>query len=149
MYLKEAFRYQNFLSRLVDNTVNYLSNTNFITKTTQEHLRKKAHSEAENETVEVAVDRPFECTNNQLVSFLEHLMDEKEKLTMAISAAKRNCPIDIDAELANNRTRQRVAAVLASMSRIRAAENTICGVAYKFNGEGNCLFSPFNFVVWY
>lgn len=137
MYLKEAFRYQNFLSRMVDRTTMYLSNRSFITKTTQEHLRKKANAEAEDETVEVVVDRPFECTNNQLVSFLEHLMAEKEKLTAAISAAKQTSSIDIDAELANNRTRQKVAAVLADMSKLRATENVIRGTAYKFNGEGN------------
>lgn len=137
MYLKEAFRYQNFLSRMVDRATMYLTNRSFITKTTQEHLRKKANSEAEDETVEVVVDRPFECTNNQLISFLEHLMAEKEKLTAAISAAKQGSSIDIDAELANNRTRQRVASVFADMSKVRATENVIRGTAYKFNGEGN------------
>lgn len=137
MYLKEAFRYQNFLNRLVDRTTSYLSNQNYITKTTQEHLRKKANSEAEDETVEVVVDRPFECTNNQLVSLLEHLMTEKEKLTAAISAAKQLSPIDIDAELANNRVRQKVAYVLSGMSKVRATESVVRGTGFKFNGEGN------------
>lgn len=145
MYLKEAFRYQNFLSRMVDRTTMYLGNCNYITKTTQEHLRKKANHEAEDETVEVVVDRPFDCTNNQLVSFLEHLMKEKEKLTAAISAAKRTSDIDIDAELANNRTRQKVAGVLADMSKARPSESVIRGTAYKFNGEGNQV--PYNYDV--
>lgn len=137
MYLKEAFRYQNFLSRMVDRTTMCLGNRNYITKTTQEHMRKKVNADAEDETIEVSVDRPFECTNNQLVSFLKHLMEEKEKLTAAISAAKRTSAIDIDAELANNRTRQKVAFVLAEMSKVRATENIIRGTAFKFNGEGN------------
>lgn len=137
MYLKEAFRYQNFLGRMIDKTMTYLSTLNYITKTTQEHLRSKANSDAEDEVVEVAVDRPFGCTNNQLVSFLQHLMEEKEKLTAAISTAKRNCSIDIDAELANNRNRQRAATILSDMSKVRPTEGIVRGVGYKFNGEGN------------
>lgn len=143
MYLKEAFRYQNFLSQTIDRTAACLSIQNYVTKTTQEHLRSKANPEAEDETVEIAVDRPFNCTNNQLVSFLEHLMKEKERLTAAISAAKRSCTIDIDAELANNRVRQKVAAALSDMSKMRVTESIVRGVGYKFNGEGNQV--PYNY----
>lgn len=143
MYLKEAFRYQNFLSGLVEKSVLYLSTRSYITKTTQEHLRKKANPEAEDETIEVAVDRPYECTNNQLISLLEHLMDEKEKLTAAISAAKKASDVDIDAELANNRVRQRIATVLHDMGKVRATENVVRGTGYKFNGEGNQV--PYNY----
>ena len=143
MYLKEAFRYQNFLSGLVDRSISYLSTRPYITKTTQEHLRKKANPEAEDETIEVAADRPYECTNNQLVGLLEHLMVEKEKLTAAISAAKKSSDVDIDAELANNRVRQRIATVLHDMGKVRAAENVVRGTGYKFNGEGNQV--PYNY----
>lgn len=143
MYLKEAFRYQNFLSGLVDRSISYLSSRPYITKTTQEHLRKKANPEAEDETIEVAVDRPYECTNNQLISLLEHLMAEKEKLTAAISAAKKASDVDIDAELANNRVRQRIATVLHDMGKARASENIVRGTGYKFNGEGNQV--PYNY----
>lgn len=145
MYLKEAFRYQNFLTRLIDRSAVYLSSRNYITKTTQEHMRKKANPDAEDETVVVTVDRPIECTNNQLMSFLEYLMEEKEKLTAAISKAKRTSEFDIDAELLNNRTRQKVAAIFADMSRVRSCESIIRGTAYKFNGEGNQV--PYNYDV--
>jgi len=137
MYLKEAFRYQNFLGGLIDKTTMFLSNRNYTTKTTQEHLRKKVNPDAEDETIEVKIECPYECSNNQLVQFLSHIMEEKEKLTAAISAAKRHCDIDIDGELANNRIRQRVARVLGDMAKIRPSESTIRGSAYKFNGEGN------------
>jgi len=137
MYLKEAFRYQNFLGGLINRTTMFLSDRNYTTKTTQEHLRKKVNPDAEDETVEVKIECPYECSNNQLVQFLSHIMEEKEKLTAAISAAKRQCDIDIDGELANNRTRQKVARVLGDMARIRPSESIIRGCAYKFNGEGN------------
>ena len=137
MYLKEAFRYQNFLNRLLENVTMYLSTNSYITKTTQEHLRQKANPEAENEAIEVKVDRPYECTNNQLVSLLEHLIAEKEKLTVAISAAKKTSDVDIDAELANNRVRQNVARTLSMMGKVRASESVVRGTGHKFNSEGN------------
>lgn len=137
MYLKEAFRYQNFLSTLIDRAATYLGNPAYTTKTIEEHFRKKANPEAEDETIEVQVDRPFMCDNNQLVSFIQHLMEEKEKLTSAISAAKRSCDVDIDAELANNRIRQRVSALLDLMSHQRSNESVVRGTSYKFNSDGN------------
>lgn len=137
MYLKEAFRYQNYLHGLIDKATTYLTNQSYITKTTEEHLRKKANPDAEDETIEVQVDRPFECDNNQLVSFVQFLMEEKEKLTSAISAAKKSCEVDIDAELANNRIRQRVSYVLDSMVSTRSTESIVRGTSYKFNSEGN------------
>lgn len=137
MYLKEAFRYQNYLSGLIDKATTYLTNQSYITKTTEEHLRKKANPDAEDETIEVQVDRPFECDNNQLVAFIQFLMEEKEKLTSAISVAKRGCEVDIDAELANNRIRQRVSYVLDSMVSTRSTESIVRGTSYKFNSEGN------------
>ena len=88
MYLKEAFRYQNFLGALIDKTTMLLSNRDYITKTTQEHLRKKVNPDAEDETIEVKIECPYECSNNQLIQFLSHIMVEKEKLTAAISAAR-------------------------------------------------------------
>lgn len=137
MYLKEAFRYQNFLSNLIEGTAVYLNNPSYITKTIEEHMRRKANPDAEDETIEVQVDRPFVCDNNQLVSFIQHLMEEKEKLTSAISAAKRSCDIDIDAELANNRIRQKISDILDDMTHRRSSESMVRGTSYKFNSEGN------------
>ena len=41
MILKEAYRYQNYLQRLISSTERMLSNRAFVTITKQEHLRKK------------------------------------------------------------------------------------------------------------
>lgn len=137
MYLKEAFRYQNYLSGLIDRTTAMLSQSQYITKTKQEHMRRKANADAEDEVIEVVVDRPVDFSPNQLVSFLEHLIEEKDKLTKAISAAKKKCDIDIDAEVANNRIRQRVAATLSRMGNMRSSERITKSYGYKFNAEGN------------
>lgn len=137
MYLKEAFRYQNYLNELISATSNYLCSGQYTTKTVQEHLRKKANPDAENETIDLSVERALVCTANQMVDFLQHLIDEKQKLTKAISEAKKGCSIDIDAEVANNRIRQNVAATLSRMGNMKSSERMTKAYAYKFNAEGN------------
>lgn len=137
MYLKEAFRYQNYLNSLITTTSSFLSSNQYTTKTVQEHLRKKANPDAEDETVDLSVERALTCTANQMVDFLQHLIDEKQKLTKAISDAKKNCDIDIDAEVANNRIRQNVASVLSRMGCMKSSERMTKAYAYKFNAEGN------------
>lgn len=137
MYLKEAFRYQNYLNELISATTSYLTTGQYTTKTVQEHLRKKANPDAENEVIDLTAERTLTCTANQMVDFLQHLIDEKQKLTKAISDAKKNCGIDIDAEVANNRIRQSVAATLSRMGNMKPTERMTRAYAYKFNAEGN------------
>lgn len=137
MYLKEAFRYQNFLNNLISTTSSYLTGNQYTTKTVQNHLRSKANPEADDEVIDLSVDRPLVYTANQMVEFLQHLIDEKQVLTEAISVAKKGCSIDIDAEIANNRTRQCVATLFSRMSGIRPSERLTKAYGYKFNAEGN------------
>ena len=137
MYLKEAFRYQNYLNELISATTSYLNGGQYTTKTVQEHLRKKANPDAENETIDLSAERALAYTANQMVDFLQHLIDEKLKLTKAISEAKKGCSIDIDAEVANNRIRQSVAATLSRMGNMKPSERMTRAYAYKFNAEGN------------
>jgi len=137
MYLKEAFRYQNYLNGLIASVTGYLITPKYTTKTTQEHLRKKANPEAENETFDLSTDRELAYTANQMVDFLQHLIDEKEKLSGAISAAKKGCRIDIDAEVANNRMRQNVVSTLSRLSGMKPSESIKRASAFKFNAEGN------------
>ena len=137
MYLKEAFRYQNYLNELITTTIGYLNNSQYTTKTVQEHLRKKANPDAENETIDLSSERVLPYTANQMVDFLQHLIDEKQKLTIAISEAKKVCDIDIDAEIANNRVRQNTASILSRMGNMKSSERMTRAYAYKFNAEGN------------
>ncbi len=137
MYLKEAFRYQNFLNDLICTTSGYLTGNQYTTKTVQNHLRSKANPGAEDEVIDLSADRPLAYTANQMVDFLQHLIDEKQALTEAISTAKKGCSIDIDAEIANNRTRQSVASLFSRMSGIRPTERLTKAYGYKFNAEGN------------
>ena len=137
MYLKEAFRYQNFLNNMISRSMAYLSQRQYLTKTKQEHMRSKVNAEAVDEVIEVTPDVPIDYNATQLIGFLEHVMEAKENLTSAISAAKRSSDIDIDAQVANNRVRQRVAEVLGRVAAIKSSERMIRGSGFKFNTDGN------------
>ena len=137
MYLKEAFRYQNFLARLSEQAVGYLTSNRNVMKTTQEHMRKKVNVDAEDEIIDMAAERSTPYTANDLINFLVILIGEREELTAAINQAKRDCSINIDAEVANNKLRQRAAELFQRMGNLRATERVFKANGYKFNAEGN------------
>lgn len=137
MNIKEAFRYQNFLDKLLSTTTDYLSYDSNVTKTTQEHLRKKANPDAEDETLDVTKDREIDCSVNTLVDFCQSIITEKENLGKAIDVAKSDCELDIDNSVAVNKKKQDVARIFSHMSNIKAKEKIKEGTAYKFNVEGN------------
>lgn len=137
MYLKEAFRYQNFINSIFSQTCSYLSSDTVILKVTREHMRKKVNAEAEDEILDMSADRPVEYTANDLVRFMECMIAEREALTEAISKAKAVSPVDIDAEIANNKVRQQAVRVLTRMGGIRPAERMTRATGFKFNAEGN------------
>lgn len=136
MNLKESFRYQNYLSDLWENANVALSDSRNITKIKQEHLRKKANPDAEDEIVDLTKERDIPCTADELVKFLLYIAEERDKITDAISTAKRTSEFDFDAETAKNKKRQDTAKFFAKMARVKPTETTRCGTAYKFNVEG-------------
>lgn len=133
MILKEAYRYQNFLTNLISSAENYISNSSFIMKTTQEHLKHKANPDVENEKLEVPKSYNVEFTPVQLVAFLMEAIDEKQKLSNAIAEAKKNTSIDLDSSYAMNKTKQRLAQILKNMGDRKATEVEKQGRDYKFN----------------
>lgn len=137
MNLKEAFRFQNKLGALMDEARNILSHEANITKVENTYLRRKAYDGAENETV---VDAPeFANDITQLVRFMMYLMQQREKLSHAVHAAKKALPIDMDSEVGLNARRQEIARVLKRMCDVRNSEVLITdgGTGYRFNQEGN------------
>ena len=137
MILKEAYRYMNYLASLLDSARIYLENPHFITTTKQTHHRTKVNPAAQDETTQLV--KPFDAafTPMQLVDFVVKILEEKEKLSAAIAAAKKTTPIDMDHAVAMNKKRQEFVAVLNSMNHIKGSERVVQGSAYKFNQEGN------------
>lgn len=137
MILKEAFRYQNYLSSLFTETVGYLSREDFITTTTQNHNRKKSNPDADDEKVVVQKPYNVEFKPNDLIDFAVKLIDEKQKLSDAITEAKKTTSFDVDAAMSMNKTKQGFIHVLRRMASIKPTESEREGVSYKFNNDGD------------
>lgn len=139
MNLKEAFRFQNKLGTLMDEAQGILGREANITKVENTYLRKKVFDGAENETVVDTPPTEFADRITEVVKFVMHLMDQREKLSKAIHAAKNALPIDMDSEVGLNAKRQEIARVLKRMADVRNSEVLINGggTGYRFNQEGN------------
>ena len=137
MILKEAFRYQNYLSLLFNQATGYLSREDFIMTTTQKHNRTKVNPDAQDENIVVPKVLTVDYNPNDLIDFVVKLIDEKQKLSDAIAKAKRSLDIDIDAAMSMNKTKQDFISVLRRMASIKSSESDKEGTSYKFNNDGD------------
>ena len=137
MILKEAFRYQNYLTSLFAQTTSYLSREDIITTTTQKHYRSMVNPDAQDEDIVVPKVLNAEYEPNDLIDFVVKLIDEKQKLSNAITAAKRSLDMEIDASMSMNKTKQDFISVLRRMASIKPCESDKEGTSYKFNNDGD------------
>ena len=143
MFLKEAYRMQNYLDDLMDQAQRFLLNSNNVMNKTEEHLMHKANPNAENETVDVPKDT--DLLPNKVIAFMMDLIDEKEKLTNAIVTAKKFAEIDLDSSLAMNKVKQSVASIMKSLANLKASEVKSTARGYLIDGEGKQ--SPYTYDV--
>lgn len=99
----------------------------------------KLSASGRNETVVDTPPTEFADRITDVVKFMMHLMDQREKLSKAIHSAKNALPIDMDSEVGLNAKRQEIARVLKRMADVRNSEVLINGggTGYRFNQEGN------------
>ena len=137
MILKEAYRYQNYLQRLINEARNYLVKSDFTTTTKQTHYKNKANSDDNDESL--VVDKPYEVefTPNDIIGFVMDAISEKEKLSKAISKAKKNADIDLDVSGSMNKTKQEYISILTVLEKTKSKKNTKTGSGYKFNVNGD------------
>ena len=139
MNLKEAFRFQNKLQRLMDEAERILADDRNITQVKVTALYKKAMPEQENETTVEPAPSEYADHIDAVAAFLLHLLGEREKLSRAIRAAKERQEMDMDSEVSLNSTRQSLASFFRHMVDLRNSEKLLPGGAtgYRFNAEGN------------
>lgn len=137
MILKEAFRYQNYLTSLFVQATSYLSREDFITTTTQNHYRSMVNPDAQDEKISVPKMFNVDYKPNDLIDFVVKLIDEKQKLSNAIAEAKKSLDIDVDAAMSMNKTKQDFISVLRKMVVIKPSESDKEGTSYKFNNDGD------------
>lgn len=139
MNLKEAFRFQNKLQSLMDEAERILADDRNITQVKVTALYKKAMPEQENETTVEPAPSEYADHIDAVAAFLLHLLGEREKLSLAIRAAKERQEMDMDSEVSLNSTRQSLASFFRHMVDLRNSEKLLPGGAtgYRFNAEGN------------
>ena len=137
MILKEAFRYQNYLSLLLSQAMNYLSCESYITTTIQSHNRTKVNPDAQDE--KITIQKPYNVIfePNDLIDFVVKVIEEKEKLSNAIAESKRTLEFDIDAAMSINKMKQEFIQALRRMAVIKSTELEKEGTSYKFNNDGD------------
>ncbi len=135
MNLKEAFRYQSFLDKLITNARYSILDKEHALKTTKNHLKSKANPDATDllETVEV----PEFFPNDDVIAFMLWVITERERLTKAIVEAKNSLDFCFDAALEANKFRQLTNNAITSMLRYTAVKRVEQGRDYRFNVEGN------------
>lgn len=139
MNLKEAFRFQNKLNTLIEQTQDFLTNDSNVVNVETTYLRKRVYAEAEDEVVAKEKASEYCDKVNEVMAFCLFLLKQKEALSKAICAAKAALPIDMDSEITLNTYRQQMSKVFQHMANLRSAESVIPsgGTGYRFNAEGN------------
>lgn len=135
MNLKESFRYQNFLDTMMRTASASIQQRDHCLKVTKTHLRNKANSDA-TDIVENVEDEAF-FPNDVVIAFMSWLVEEREKLTLAIGIAKSSIGFDIDSAIETNKFRQTVNSSIKGMLRFTPTKRIEQGRDYKFNVEGN------------
>lgn len=138
MVLKEAYRYQNYLTDLINEARDYLNKRGFITTTEQKHKRIKANPDATDEVVVLENGYEVEFTPMQLVDFIMDAIEEKQKLSDAIVEAKKKTEIDIDSSISLNKIKQAYINTLNAMASVKPSNKIERGIGYRFNPvDGN------------
>lgn len=136
MNLKEAFTYQNFYDKLIGMVDTYLTETNSTYQRTFTHMRHAVNPEAEDVVkVEIRTEKlPYEVAT--MISFALDVLEEKEKMYVAIRKAKESAALDLDAAIGMNKTRRNLQNILTELYQKREYDMVTTGRDYKFNVNG-------------
>lgn len=138
MNLKEAFRYQNFLDRMMQEAAYFITQRGNCLHTIKFHNRTKVNPDAENSTEFEESEIKYTC--DDVISFMESLIQHRTELSVAIDEAKAALAeeqFDIDAAVAANKFRQILHRSIKTMLGFTPTKKTERGTDYKFNTEGN------------
>lgn len=135
--LREAFRHQNYLDRLMYDALKYLSQNNNLMEVTEEHMRSKVQPDAQDETKSNLQDREIDASPDDVVNFLLKVYDEKVMLSEAINNAKIQHCQTLDMSQSLNKTRQKIIDRLKTIAALKSREKMLKGSDYCFNQEGN------------
>lgn len=134
MNLKEAFRYQNFLTKMVDDAVCRLSNDDYLVSTTKLHRFSELGDGREDETEEL--EPVYNVPAKTVISFISRIAREKEDLSEAIAAAKRGVTDDIDVLREVNIAIRSACRGLEYAARAKTVKKKTQEMTYRFDANG-------------
>lgn len=139
MNLKEAFQAQNKIGELMTYITRYLSDSDNVTTITEKHLRSKALAGQQDDTADVSrkADEGFDV--GRLLGVWQELMDERERLGLAIGKAKAGMGFNLDAAVDGNKSRRAFLSMLQGLANRKSTHELQKGAGrgYVFNKDGN------------
>ena len=134
MDFNDACRYQNFLKSMFNRACRNVMDSEFITTTVKVHHMKDAVKTAEDK-IEVSKS-PFDdpsITPDKMIKVALAIIDERERLANAISLAKAQADLQIDAACMINKDKNTFAAYLTDIGQMKTSETESNGTAYVMN----------------
>lgn len=139
MNLKEAFQAQNKIGELLNYINRYLSDEDNVMTVTEKHLRSKALAGQQDDTTDVS-HKDEECFDvGKLMVVWQKLMDEKERLGIAIGRAKAGMDCNLDSLVDSNKSRRAFIATIQGLASRKSSHELQKGAGrgYVFNNDGN------------
>lgn len=136
MNLKESFTYQIYLDRLFYAAREAVNGTDVSLIITKTHKKSAVNPDAADEVEVSENEKPY--NGDDVLEFLLWLIQEKNKLTSAITEAKIKAEFDMASAIETNKYRRGIAETIYNMNRNATKKKTTSKQsAYKFNVEGN------------
>ena len=130
----DACRYQNFLKTMFNKVCRHVMDTDFIITTVKTHHMSDACKTAEDK-VEVSKS-PFDDTSitpDKMIKFGLAIINEREKLAEAISFAKAQADLQVDAACMINKDKDTFSNYLANIANLKTKETESNGTGYTMN----------------
>ena len=139
MNLKESFRYQNFIKMMFDEARSSITSITHAYNVTKLHKRHEANPAAED--MPESPETPDYHENDKVISLMLALIDEKERLSKAISDTKFTVKavtgMSLDQDTECNKMRREAASAINRMLSYKSKKTTERGSGYMLNNEGN------------
>ena len=143
MNLRESFQYMNFLDGKLEEIEWKLRDTKNVVTIKETHMKSASNPNFQDEDKTIEPDIEFEAV--QLIDFMDEIMKEKAKLSMAIHEAKNKAEVNLDHAISLNKAKQKQAIILKRLIDLKTKEEERRETAYMINNEGNQV--PFYYPV--
>ena len=143
MNLRESFQYMNFLDGKLEEIEWKLRDTKNVVTIKETHMKSASNPNFQDEDKTIEPDIEFKAV--QLIDFMDVIMKEKTKLSIAIHEAKNKAEVNLDHAISLNKAKQKQAIILKRLIDLKTKEEERRETAYMINNEGNQV--PFYYPV--